>query len=74
MATGATWWFSSGRTRPWTYLDTSTIKLSEMTLGHLDGDSRCDVSAGGTIYPGGRAARDFAVPGVGTVGAVRATF
>jgi hypothetical protein len=72
MATGATWWFSSGRTRPWTYLNTSTIKLSEMTLGHFDGDRRCDVSAAGRIFPGGRAAPDHVLPGVGTVGAARA--
>lgn len=54
MATGATWWFSSGSDRPWVYLNTSTKRRSEVTLGHFDGDNRCDVLADGVIYPGGK--------------------
>ena len=54
MATGATWWFSSGGDRPWVYLNTSTKRRAEVTLGQFDGDNRCDVLADGIIYPGGK--------------------
>lgn len=57
MATGATWWYSSAGEMPWTYLNTSTVRLSEMSLGYFDGDNRCDVKVGDTIYPGGSTAR-----------------
>jgi len=53
MATGATWWFSSGGNKPWVYLNTSTKLRDELTLGY-NGDNICDVSVNGTIYPGGR--------------------
>lgn len=53
MATGATWWYSSGGNKPWVYLNTSTKRLSQVTLGFFDGDNKCDVSADGIIYPGG---------------------
>jgi hypothetical protein len=53
MATGASWWFSSGGSMPWTFLNTSTATLPEMSMGYFDGDSRCDVSVGGTLYSGG---------------------
>ena len=54
MATGATWWFSSGGDRPWVYLNTSTKRRADITLGQFDGDTRCDVLADGIIYPGGK--------------------
>jgi hypothetical protein len=54
MATGATWWFSSGGDRPWVFLNTSTKRRAEVTLGQFDGDNRCDVLADGIIYPGGK--------------------
>lgn len=54
LATGQTWWFSSAKTHPWSYLNTSTRERSAVTLGYFDGDQRCDVSANGVIYPGGR--------------------
>ncbi len=57
MATGATWWFSSGGDRPWVFLNTSTKRRAEVTLGHFDGDNRCDVLADGIIYPGGKPQR-----------------
>jgi hypothetical protein len=57
MATGATWWFSSGGDSPWVYLHTSTKRRAEVTLGHFDGDNRCDVLADGIIYPGGKPPR-----------------
>ena len=53
MATGATWWFSSGGLRPWTYLNTSTRQLSQVQLGYFDSDNRCDVSVDGVVYSGG---------------------
>jgi hypothetical protein len=53
MATGATWWYSSGGQGPWTYLNTSSKRLSEVRLGYFDGDNRCDVSVGGIVYSGG---------------------
>jgi hypothetical protein len=55
MATGETWWYASRRTRPWTYLNTSQLLLSQVTLGHFDSDSRCDVVSGGLISSGGTA-------------------
>jgi hypothetical protein len=56
MATGASWWYASGGQMPWVYLNTSTKRLSELTLGYLDGDHRCDVAVDGTIYGGGTTA------------------
>ena len=53
MATRATWWFSSRGTGPWTFLRASTKRLSEVELGDLDGDHRCDVKVGNTVYSGG---------------------
>ena len=53
LATGQTWWFNSGGDRHWTYLNTSTKRLSELTLGEVDGDARCDVVADGVVVSGG---------------------
>jgi hypothetical protein len=53
MATGAGWWYRSGGTAAWAYLNTSTKRLPELTLGYYDQDSRCDVLAGGVVHPGG---------------------
>ena len=53
MATGVTWWYSSGGTMPWTYLHTSTARLPEVVLGYFDGDDRCDVKVGDTVFSGG---------------------
>lgn len=54
MATGATWWFSSGGDRPWVYLNTSTKRRSEVTLGFFNADNICDVWVDGIVYPGGK--------------------
>jgi hypothetical protein len=54
MATGATWWFSSGGDRPWVFLNTSTKRRAEVTLGFFNSDNVCDVLADGIIYPGGK--------------------
>ncbi len=59
MTTGATWWFSSADQMPWTYLNTSTVRLADMSLGYFDGDNRCDVKVGDTIYPGGESRRQL---------------
>lgn len=56
MATGQSWWYRSGTTGPWEFLNASKKKLSEISLGYFDGDRRCDVSADGVLYPGGRPA------------------
>ncbi len=53
LATGQTWWFNSGGDRHWRYLNTSKKRLSEVTLGDVDGDRRCDVVADGVVSSGG---------------------
>lgn len=54
LATGATWWFSSGGEMPWTYVNTQTTHLSDLTLGYVDGDAFCDVIVGGVLFPEGQ--------------------
>ena len=54
LATGQTWWYSSGGDKPWVYLNTSTKHRSQVSLGFFDGDNICDVSVDGVIYPGGK--------------------
>ena len=54
LATGQTWWYSSGGDTPWVYLNTSKKRRAEVTLGFFDGDNRCDVLVDGVIYPGGK--------------------
>ncbi|MBX3191205.1 MAG: right-handed parallel beta-helix repeat-containing protein [Labilithrix sp.] len=61
MATGQSWWYRSGGAGPWEFLNASTKKLSEISLGFFDGDNRCDVRADGTVYPGGKPAPRFGV-------------
>jgi Right handed beta helix region/FG-GAP-like repeat len=53
LATGETWWYASRGTGPWTYLNTSERLLSELRLGDVNGDGRCDVAAGDNISRGG---------------------
>jgi hypothetical protein len=54
MATGATWWYASGGTAAWRYLNTSTRRTSQLLmLGDVDGDGRCDVGSGSVISSGG---------------------
>ena len=65
MATGVTWWYSSGGTMPWVYLHTSTARLPEVVLGYFDGDERCDVKVGNTVFSGGT---NFWSPGGVVVG------
>jgi hypothetical protein len=68
MATGAGWWYRSGGKMPWAYLNTSTKRLAELQLGHFDGDGRCDVLAGGVVYPGGmQPASDGRLPFGGSI-------
>jgi len=70
MATGQSWWYRSGTTGPWEFLNASTKKLNEVTLGFFDGDSRCDVSVDGTIFPGGKPAPRWPIiRDIGNVGA-----
>jgi len=56
MTTGVTWWYRSGGTAAWSYLNTSTTRLQKLSLGYYNGDARCDVFAGGVIYSGGKPA------------------
>jgi hypothetical protein len=43
LATGETWWFSSGGEFPWSYLTARKEGLDQIRLGYFDGDLRCDV-------------------------------
>ena len=62
MATGQSWWYRSGGTGPWEFLNPSTKKLSEVSIGHFDNDNRCDVKVDGIVHPGGRPPRPWALP------------
>lgn len=62
MATGQSWWYRSGTTGPWEFLNPSTKKLSEVSLGFFDGDNRCDVKVDGIIHPGGRPPTPWRAP------------
>ena len=54
LTTGQSWWFSSDAGRgPWIFLRRSTAKLADVTLGYVDGDGLCDVTAGGVVYSDG---------------------
>ena len=55
LATGQTWWYASGGQGHWVYLNTSTKRLHEVTLGYYDTDHRCDVFADGLMSSGGTA-------------------
>jgi len=71
MATGQSWWYRSGTTGPWEFLNASTKKLSQVSIGFFDGDNRCDVRADGVVFPGGRPAPPFwsgTIGGLGTFG------
>jgi hypothetical protein len=58
VATGQTWWYwywndAAGGGR-YTYLNTSTKSLSQLTLGDVNGDGVCDVTDNdGVVYLGG---------------------
>jgi hypothetical protein len=54
LATGRTWWFNSGGDRHWVYLNTSKKRLSQVSLGDVDGDGQCDVTTGGVVSKSGR--------------------
>jgi hypothetical protein len=58
LATGTSWWFSSGGRRQWSYLFDATERLYQVRLAYVDGDPRCDVVAQGangwSISSGGR--------------------
>lgn len=43
LATGVTWWYSSGGELHWSYLNAATEQLDQIRLGYFDGDLRCDV-------------------------------
>jgi hypothetical protein len=45
LATGASWWYSSGGKMYWSYLNSNTERLEQVGLGDFDGDGRCDVFA-----------------------------
>jgi hypothetical protein len=56
LATGQTWWYASGESGPWVYLNTSNKRRHDVTLGYYDNDRRCDVFANGLISSGGTGA------------------
>ncbi|MEO8700938.1 MAG: right-handed parallel beta-helix repeat-containing protein [Kofleriaceae bacterium] len=43
LATGRTWWFSSGGKFHWTFLNSATEELAQLGLGDFNHDGRCDV-------------------------------
>jgi len=53
FATGQTWWYSSAGTGHWLYLNTSTLRVSEVALGDVTSDGKCDVTANGKVSSGG---------------------
>ncbi|MEV0455894.1 FG-GAP-like repeat-containing protein [Catellatospora methionotrophica] len=56
LATGVTWWYQSTlQGNRWIYLNQSAKSSAEITLGDVTGDGRCDVTAAGVVYPGGKA-------------------
>jgi hypothetical protein len=54
LATGQTWWYSSGGDKPWVYLNTSLKRRSQVTLGFFNADNICDVWVDGIVFPGGK--------------------
>lgn len=45
LATGVSWWFSSGGEFPWSFLSAQTNGLKQVRFGYFDNDQRCDVLA-----------------------------
>jgi VCBS repeat protein len=45
LATGVTWWYSSGGRMHWVFLNAASEMLGQLALGDFDGDGRCDVFA-----------------------------
>lgn len=45
LATGVSWWYSSGGKMQWTWLKDATETIDQVLLGDFDGDGRCDVLA-----------------------------
>ena len=55
LATGATWWTTSSRAGGrWAFLSQSPKRAAEVTLGDVNHDGRCDVTAGGAVFSPGR--------------------
>ena len=54
VATGATWWYYGEGIGRWVYLNTSTKRVADLTLGDVNGDGACDVTDNnGLVYLGG---------------------
>jgi hypothetical protein len=47
--TGTTWWYASTAANRWVYLRRSTATTG-FALGDTNGDGRCDVAVGGSVY------------------------
>ena len=43
MATGQTWWFSSGGKFAWSFLQAEQDQQANLRFGYFDGDAKCDV-------------------------------
>jgi hypothetical protein len=43
LATGASWWYSSGGEFPWSFLNARNDRQVNLRFGDFDGDRRCDV-------------------------------
>lgn len=59
LATGESWWYETragdSATKFWVFLNSSTRRLADLSLSDVDGDGRCDITAGGVVHSGGRA-------------------
>jgi hypothetical protein len=48
LATGVTWWYSSGGQFPWTFMQADRNRADQLAFGDFDHDNRCDVLEGST--------------------------
>jgi hypothetical protein len=75
MATGATWWLRSAM-RQWSYLNTDTRRIDQLTFYDANGDGRCDVvtdfdpNAANAYFSGGRGPKQE-LPGTAEVSSIR---
>ena len=43
LATGVTWWYSSGGQFPWTFMQADRNRANQLAFGDFDHDRRCDI-------------------------------
>ena len=52
LATGVTWWYSSGGQFPWTFMQADRNRADQLAFGDFDHDKRCDVLEETPTQPG----------------------